>query len=136
MAAAGCQDARVLTSSVINITDAGIRNKLGNARFESRTLRAFKLPLEDRCEDYGQVAVYRGTLPNAPHAYQLDDHHLFETGRPMLVCSNTAMMLADTRLSAHFRVEGDLSTHFGLFPCGPTTASAPSTMMTSSGSCC
>lgn len=30
--------------------------QVGAARFESVTVRAFKLPeLEDRCEDYGQV---------------------------------------------------------------------------------
>ena len=31
--------------------------------------------LEDLCEEYGQVAVYKGTLPGFPHAYELDDHH-------------------------------------------------------------
>lgn len=29
--------------------------QVGDARFESVTVRAFKLPLEDRNEDYGQV---------------------------------------------------------------------------------
>ena len=43
--------------------------------------RAFKLALEDRCEDYGQVAHYLGTIDDLPHAFDLDDHHHFETGR-------------------------------------------------------
>ncbi|WP_043263579.1 hypothetical protein [Streptomyces sp. CT34] len=33
------------------------------AAFTARTIRAFNLPWEDRCEDYGRVAGYRGTLP-------------------------------------------------------------------------
>jgi hypothetical protein len=39
--------------------------------------RLFKVPgrLEDLCEDYGQVAVYKGTLPGHSHSYALDDHH-------------------------------------------------------------
>jgi arsenite methyltransferase len=35
-----------------------IGHKIGRARFYSITYRTFKLPLEDRCEDYGQVAFY------------------------------------------------------------------------------
>ncbi len=39
--------------------------------------RLFKVPgqIEDLCEDYGQVAVYKGTIPGHAHAYDLDDHH-------------------------------------------------------------
>jgi len=39
--------------------------------------RLFKVPgrLEDLCEDYGQVAVYKGTIPGHTHSYALDDHH-------------------------------------------------------------
>lgn len=121
----GCADYRVLTRSPLAITNPEVRAKTGNARFASHTVRAFKLALEDRCEDYGQVAYYRGTLPEAPHAYTLDDHHHFETDRPLLVCSNTAMMLTGTRLASHFRVVGDLSTHYGLFPCGPAPVTVP-----------
>jgi arsenite methyltransferase len=97
----------------------------------SRPLRApprrlFKLPgrLESLCEDYGQVAVYRGTIPGHPHAYELDDHHVLETGRPMLVCGNTAAMVQETWLGQHFSVTGDRSVHFGLFDCAPAPAAA------------
>ena len=101
--------------------------KIGHVRFESLTVRAFKLEVEDRCEDYGQVATYRGTIPHHPHAFALDDHHRFESGRPMLVCGNTADMLAKTRYAAHFTVS-ERGAHFGLFDCAPpataTTAAA------------
>jgi arsenite methyltransferase len=84
-------------------------------------VRAFKLDLEDRCEDYGQVATYRGTIPHHPHAFALDDHHRFERGRPMLVCGNTADMLARTRYAEHFSVTAR-GAHFGLFECAPASA--------------
>lgn len=128
--AAGCADPRRLTGAPIGITNVDLARKLGNVAFSSITYRAFKLDLEDRCEDYGQVAYYQGTIPSAPNGYRLDDHHFFETHRPLPVCSNTAAMLADTRLGAHFKVVGDTSRHFGLFDCGPnvattTTGAAP-----------
>lgn len=134
MLAVGCRDPRTVSRSPLSITNPEVAAKVGNARFSSITWRAFKLDVEDRCEDYGQVAYYRGTIPGSPHAYRLDDHHLLEAGRPLLVCSNTALMLTGTRLAPHFRVEGDLSTHHGLFPCGPTPSSAAEPA--SGGSCC
>ena len=94
--------------------------------FYSMTIRAFKLPLEDRCEDYGQVAYYLGTLPEAPHAFLLDDHHLFQTGKPYPVCGNTADMLMHSRYGRHFKIVGEKQIHYGLFDCGPdASASAP-----------
>ncbi|WAX77478.1 methyltransferase domain-containing protein [Streptomyces sp. KMM 9044] len=115
----GCPDARTVADSPVTISDPGIRQRIGFATFTSRTVRAFKLPLEDRCEDYGQVAVYHGTVAEYPHAFDLDDHHRFHTGKPKLVCGNTADMLSATRYAPHFSVTGDKNRHFGLFPCGP-----------------
>jgi len=130
----GIRDVRALTKSPITLTDAQVHAKIGMVQFSSITFRAFKLEqLEDRCEDYGQVAYYLGTVPDSPHAFVLDDHHTFQKGLPMLVCSNTAAMIADTRYARHFRVEGDLSTHYGLFDCGPTPT-APTTGP--AGACC
>jgi arsenite methyltransferase len=118
----GVADARVCARNPIALTDETVEQRIGFAHFESITWRAFKLPLEDRCEDYGQVATYLGSLPEHPHRFALDDHHLFETGRPLRVCGNSADMLADSRYAAHFRITGDKSRHFGLFDCGPGTA--------------
>lgn len=131
--AAGCADARVVASQPITLDDPTIARRIGMIAFQSRTVRAFKLALEDRCEDYGQVACYLGTIADLPHAFDLDDHHHFETGRPMLVCRNTADMLTGTRYAPYFRVTGDAATHFGLFDCGPTAA-APS--KAPGGACC
>jgi len=119
MAASGCRDARVVANTPLALNNAEVERKAGFIHFSSMTIRAFKLELEDRCEDFGQVATYLGSLPEAPHAFDFDDHHRFETGRPMLVCGNTADMVGRTRYARHFRVAGDKSVHHGLFDCGP-----------------
>ncbi len=134
IAAAGCADARVVSSQPITLGDPEIVGKIGMVTFRSRTVRAFKLVLEDRCEDYGQVATYLGTLPELPHAFELDDHHRFERARPMLVCGNTADMLAGSRYAPHFRIDGDTRTHFGLFDCAPAPAAGGDAG--AGGACC
>ncbi len=129
----GCPDYRVVTGHDIEIENAEIEEMVGMINFRSLTIRAFKLDvLEDVCEDYGQVATYMGTIPNAPHKFILDDHHTFHTGKPMLVCGNSAAMVQETRFGEHFRVDGDRSTHFGAFDCEPASASEGE----SQGSCC
>lgn len=133
MAGVGCADARVVSRAPIPLLDPSIEAKLGMVRFESITVRAFKLVLEDRCEDYGQLATYRGSLAQAPHAFDLDDHHRFETGRPLRVCGNTFDMLASTRYARHFELIGDKRTHFGLFDCAPAAVATSSAM---GGGCC
>jgi ubiquinone/menaquinone biosynthesis C-methylase UbiE len=124
MAAAGCADVRAVRSAPIALGDAEIERRIGMVRFDSITLRAFKLALEDRCEDYGQVATYLGSIADHPHAFELDDHHRLETGRPMLVCGNTADMLGATRYARHFRIDGDKRRHHGLFDCAPVATGA------------
>jgi SAM-dependent methyltransferase len=134
MANAGCADARVVSSAPLAINNPDIERRIGFVRFQSLTIRAFKLDLEDRCEDFGQVATYLGSVPECPHAFDLDDHHHFETGRPMLVCGNTSDMLGGSRYAPHFRIDGDKRTHFGLFDCAPPSPSATATP--AGGSCC
>ena len=127
----GVADARVCARSPITLTDAAIEQRIGFASFESITWRAFKLPLEDRCEDYGQVATYRGNMPRHPHQFELDNEHRFERDRPVPVCGNTADMLAGSRYAAYFRIDGDKHRHHGLFDCAPASAAA-----SAAPSCC
>ena len=134
LASCGCLDARCVSQSELGVTGEAVAAKVGNVRFASCTMRAFKLPLEDRCEDYGQVAYYLGTIPECPDAFTLDDHHCFFTGKPLLVCGNTADMLQATRYARHFRVLGDKSTHFGLFDC--SAASKTAVTKPSGAGCC
>lgn len=134
MARAGFLDFRVVSRNPVTIASPELRNTMGPVTFESITVRAFKLDLEDACEDYGQAACYLGSDPSFPHAFVLDDHHTFETGRLVPVCRNTAQMLSETRFQEHFRIFGDTRTHYGLFACGeapPTGSEAPV-----QGACC
>ncbi len=134
----GVPDYRVVSRRALDLRDAEVERKIGMVGFSSMTVRAFKLPLEDRCEDYGQVARYRGTVPGEPHAFTLDDHHVFRTGMPVLVCGNTAAMLQETRFAPHFDVAGDRSTHYGLFDCAPGAAApgAAGADAGAAGACC
>ena len=134
MARAGCLDARVVASAPLALNSPEIAAKTGNIRFSSVTVRAFKLDLEDRCEDFGQVATYLGSVPECRHAFDLDDHHHFEAGKPMLVCGNTADMIQRTRYARHFEVRGDTSVHYGLFDCAPAAPGAGGPA--ANGACC
>ncbi|MBU0681989.1 MAG: methyltransferase domain-containing protein [Proteobacteria bacterium] len=114
----GCLDFRKTASRRIDLGNPGIERKIGMVDFYSETIRAFKISaLEDICEDYGQIATYSGTIPDHPHCFDLDDHHRFITGKPMLVCGNTASMVGETRYAPHFTVTGDRSVHYGPFDC-------------------
>ena len=59
--AAGFTDVRTLASSPIDVNHSQLRKLLGPAKFQSLTLRLFKLPglLETECEDYGHVIMYK-----------------------------------------------------------------------------
>jgi len=117
----GCPDYRIVSRKKIALNNPGIESKVGNIDFYSLTIRAFKLDdLEDICEDYGQVAIYLGTISDYPHSFTLDDHHVFIAHKAMLVCGNTAAMLQNTRYARHFKVMGDRSIHFGPFNCKPS----------------
>lgn len=132
----GCSDYREMSSRKIKLANPEVENKIGLVDFYSKTIRAFNLSnLEDICEDYGQVAVYKGTIPENVHYFDLDDHHRFITDKPMLVCGNTASMLKETRFSAHFEVRGDRSVHFGPFACAPAAFKAGDESGTG-GACC
>lgn len=137
----GFLDPRVTSVAPITINNRELEARVGSARFFSVTYRLFKLPrLDARCEDYGQLATYRGGIPQHEVLFALDDHHLFEAQRPERVCGNTAAMLEDTRFREHFDVTGDRSTHFGLFDCSATLASqqyaGSESDMLSSSRCC
>ena len=115
MEASGFRDARTVSRRVVQTEAMGLP-----ITFYSQTVRGFRFaePLDRRCEDFGQFAVYRGGCPGAEARFVLDDHHVFEAARPAAVCRNTARMLSETRLARWFEVSPPVR-HFGLFPCGP-----------------
>ncbi|MCI0340172.1 MAG: methyltransferase domain-containing protein [Planctomycetales bacterium] len=89
-------------------------------------------PLEPGCEDYGQIATYRGTVPTAPARLVLDRRHVFERARPVAVCRNTANLLRLGRLAPHFDVT-PARRHFGPFSCVPAPTPA---IEATGGACC
>lgn len=121
---AGFGDPRLVEDSKITVENKRIEKMIGGqVQFYSATYRLFKLPglLEPDCEDYGQAVIYKGTIPEAPHFWDLDNHHRIETGKVFPVCGNTYHMLHDTRFKEHFTYIGDKSTHYGIFDgCGKT----------------
>jgi arsenite methyltransferase len=59
--------------------------------------------------------VLQGSIEGQPHAYKLDQGHVFETGRRTLVCGNTAAMLGEggaSWLAKHFEVRMCCSQHW------------------------
>ena len=138
MAKTGWPDFRYTNIREVELSNEEIEQKVGFAQFSSRTIRAFKLnDLEDICEDYGQVAIYDGSIPGYPHFFDLDDHHRFFTKKPMLVCGNTASMLSNTRYSKAYKVTGDRKVHFGAFAgCGSDNSQNSDGVPNSGSSCC
>jgi radical SAM/Cys-rich protein len=118
----GFADPRIISKRVIEIKNEEIQGLVGNVTFYSITYRLWKInELEDACEDYGHIAIYRGGIPESPFKFMLDATHIFEKDKPERVCGNTALMLSETRFREHFEVIGSFETHFGLFAnCGST----------------
>lgn len=136
---AGFADPRLVADRPLAINDAGVKAKLGAAKFFSATYRLFKLDgLEAACEDYGQAVVYKGGIAECEDAFTLDKHHTIEKGRVFQVCGNSWRMLAETRFAPHFDFIGDFSRHYGIFAgCGtnlPFDAEAKGAA--ASGGCC
>ncbi|WFB34527.1 methyltransferase domain-containing protein [Kiritimatiellota bacterium B12222] len=125
MTSVGCPDIRVMSRRRLSIDSPEVENKVGMIGFDSVTVRAFKLEdLEDRFEDYGQIAIYQGSLEGYPHEFPLDPDHVFERNRPVLVSGNTAAMLSQSRFAKHFKVLGNREQHFGLFYADPDYAAS------------
>ena len=130
MQAAGFEDVRTVNARRLGDVIEGIH-------FDSVALRGFKLELEDACEDYGQVAVYKGTIDRHPQSFLLDQGHQFVAGMPERVCKNTADMITQTRYGAHFDVSAPMY-HMGLFDCSPSSSANTSEngVIPQSASCC
>lgn len=138
---AGFGDPRVVSHRPLEIRDAALVDLLGEARFQSVTLRLFALDgLEETCEDHGQAVIYRGTVPDHPHRFVLDGGHAMETGRIFPVCGNSFRMLAESRFAPHFSLLGDARRHYGPFPgcsgLSPFQGPVPAPAQGSSGDCC
>ena len=148
----GFIDPRLVEDSIITVNNKEVQDTItksgsGNLEFYSATYRLFKLDdtkLDPMCEDYGQAAIYKGTIPRFESGWALDDHHYMETGKIFPVCGNTYNMLKETRFEEHFDFIGDFSTHYGIFDgCGTSipyssagTSGADGAASSKGGGCC
>ncbi|KAJ1679031.1 hypothetical protein EV182_002871 [Spiromyces aspiralis] len=104
----------------VRIESPNLRDLVGPTQFYSVTYRLFKhskpsTTLEPTREDYGQVAIYRGTIEGQRARMRFDNDWVFEADRPTLIDGNTAVILNESWLKRHFEVRGDRSQHFGKF---------------------
>ncbi|MDY6933930.1 MAG: arsenosugar biosynthesis radical SAM protein ArsS [Spirochaetota bacterium] len=123
--ASGFTDTRIMSKTKITIQNPEIEELVENINFYSITYRLWKLEgLEDACEDYGHIAIYKGGIPYSPYRLELDCEHIFYKNKPERVCGNTAKMLQESRFAKYFEIIGDFKEHFGAFEeCGNTTSS-------------
>jgi SAM-dependent methyltransferase len=134
---AGFGDPRLVSHRPLAITDPELARRTGPIRFCSATTRLFHLDaLEDGWEDYGQTALYRGTIPDHADALVLDSQLRLDSGREVPVCGNTVRMLRQSRFAAHVECRGDESCHRGRFPGGDEGPFAASAGAGGGGSCC
>jgi len=135
---AGFADPREMERHHIDITNREIRELVGNINFFSITYRLWKIEgIEDACEDYGHIAIYKGGIPGYEFKFQLDSGHTFEKGKPERICGNTAKMLGETRFRKYFKILGDFTTHFGAFEdCGTSSEKSSSQNEYVGGGCC
>lgn len=91
----------------IHVSDLALETKLGFTGFTSRTVRAIKADnLEDGHENYGQTAIYLGTIPEMPRYFDLTDEIRLIKGRKCAISSNMAEMLEQSRYGRHFDISG------------------------------
>jgi SAM-dependent methyltransferase len=134
----GYPDYRVYSEAplIIDKKEKDVYQKIGMIPFTSMTVRAFKCDFEDRCEEYGHVAYYLGTMDQAPHEFKLEEGKTFIKGLPLTVCGNSAQILTETRFSKHFKVVGDFKTHYGLFSSSRDLVEGGCADSDSGGGCC
>ena len=132
---AGFGEPRVLNRALVEVTDPELALKVGALAFTSATVRLFKLDgLEASRENYGQQAVYRGTIEHHPDAFRLDRDFVFSRGQATPICGNTYRLLKNTRLAPHFDLLGDDKVHLGEF--SGISAHDSEDMATTKSSCC
>jgi arsenite methyltransferase len=110
---------------------------LGEVCFQSATCRLFRAAaLECSQENYGQSAIYLGSIAEHPDRLRLDSQQTFDTGQETPISGNTAEILSSTRFSDHFRLVGDKTQHLGSFSDNSVSELFSASERPSSGSSC
>ncbi|MGI9290557.1 MAG: methyltransferase domain-containing protein [Gammaproteobacteria bacterium] len=134
----GFVDPRLMSTAPLSVTDADLQQRLGDLQFCSATFRLFRLEqAETGREDYGQQAVYRGSVPEFPEQFRLDHETVFIKGQPQPICGNTRRLLEVSRFSPHFELIGDYSHHLGTFGSTmPAFGFTEDTQVAAKSACC
>jgi arsenite methyltransferase len=133
----GFSDPLLVEHESVEITDSAIQGLLGEVRFQSATCRLFRAAaLECSEENYGQSAVYLGSIAEHPDRLRLDSQQTFDTGQETPISGNTAEILSSTRFNDHFRLIGDKKQHFGSFSDNSVSELFSASERPSSGSSC
>jgi arsenite methyltransferase len=132
---AGFGDPRLETHRPLTIENPELEARVAPLNFLSSTYRLFKLDgLDAAAEDYGQAVIYKGTVPNAPQEFVLDEQFVMKTGKVVPLCGNSWKMLKNTRFARHFDFVGSFDTHHG--PFSDKGADNPFETKPSGNSCC
>jgi len=114
--ASGFANPRLVEQSPVDITDEAISERVGAMQFCSATYRLFNIDgLESSEEDYGQKAVYLGSIAEYPVQLVFDQQYTFPVNSEVAVSGNMAAILSQSRLADSFRLIGDKSRHYGTF---------------------
>ncbi len=112
--AAGFTDPRLVEHRPLAITNPQIEQQLEGYEFSSVTYRLFRAEgLEPGQEDYGQTAIYDGSVVHCPESLTLDWLNTLPTDKAVHVSGNTARMIRQSRWSNHVRIEGSSCCHQG-----------------------
>ncbi len=115
MRSVGFESFAVVVDDEIHVADLNLVTAVGFTGFRSRTIRAIKAEgLEDREENYGQVATYLGTIPEMPRYFDLTEDIRLIKGRPVALSGNLATMLQQSRYGKSFTIT-DPKAHRGPF---------------------
>ncbi len=121
MSALGFNMSYVVSNSILPVDNPALAEKLSHINFTSQTMRAFKLDVEDREENYGHQVKYLGTIAEYETAYAFDQTYDFPNGQWVAISGNMAKILSQSRYAKAFEIKGDFSTHYGGLNVKPVT---------------
>ncbi|EME30027.1 arsenite methyltransferase [Galdieria sulphuraria] len=114
----GFLDPRMVTCKKVEHSLSNeLESKIKNVTYYSCTFRMFRLNdglLEHNREDYGEEAVYLGTITECPDVFELDMDYRFPKAVSVPVDHNTANILRYSRYGSHFCVSEKME-HRGPF---------------------
>ncbi len=115
MAAIGFNMSYTVSDSVLTVEDTKLQEKLKHINFTSKTVRAFKIKLEDCAEDYGHKAQYNGSLEQAEEGFLFDENTYLPTNEWVKISGNLANILSQSRYKTAFKISGNFDNHYGKF---------------------